>query len=416
MILIIFSILFFNLHTPHPGYLTIIPIAGAALVISYSSPKDLVGKFLGSNIFVRTGLISYSAYLWHFPIFAFIRLTDSSISNLEKIIYIIFIFILSNISYKYVEQPFRNRNKVLSKNFWRTVVSSIIVISSICVYFINSEKYEKPLSRLLDRSGIYAPSKDYFETNFDYSVQGDQSYRNILIVGNSHADDLLMLLSYSKSVSDNFNITLTSPITRNDDYNYQTSCFNNFLKTGSTFCEESEKDNDEFTENLTKQYEWAHYIILASNWLPADVNDYKQLQEIVNKVRLDGKVPIFVSSTIEFQQTPTGDTDIEVFAKVNKRYPTSYELINLEKLAYRDLENNQIHLINKNLSVIAKHMKVKFLDKRDYQCALEAERCSVLDDDGYKLVYDHAHYSKEGAIFYAKIIDKIKWFSINGAQ
>ena len=419
--LIFFAITFFNFSTPHPGYLTIIPIIGTALIIGYSSSNDLVGRVLGSNIFVRTGLISYSAYLWHFPIFAFIRLTDSSIANLEKLIYILLIFILSNISYKYIEQPFRNRNKVLSKSFWLIVTIFLTVISSLCIYIINSDssinsdKSEKPISRLLDR-GSYGSEKAYFEQNFDYSVDGKKSDQNILIVGNSHADDLLMLLSNSKSVSDNFNITLTSPIKRNDDYNYQISCFNDFLKTGSTFCEGSARDNDEFTENLNTQYEWAHYIILASNWLPEDVNDYTKLEEIVNKVRKDGKVPIFVSSTIEFQQTSTGDIDIEVFAKDNKRYPTPSELVNLEKLAYRDLENNQLHLVNRNLSGFAKHMGVTFLDKRDYECDLQSKRCFVLDSNGYKLTFDHAHYSKEGAIFYAKIIDKIKWFSISGSQ
>ena len=218
-----------------------------------------------------------------------------------------------------------------------------------------------------------------------------------------------MLLSYSKSVSDNFTLTLTSPIKRNDDYNYQISCFNDFLKTGSTFCEGSPRDNDNFTENLNNQYEWAHYIILASNWLPEDVNDYTKLEEIVNKVRTDGKVPIIVSSTIEFQQTLTGDIDIEVFAKDNKRYPTPSELINLEKLAYRDLKNNQLHLVNRNLAGFAKHMGVTFLNKRDYQCNLDSKRCPILDDKGYKLTFDHAHYSKEGAIFYAKKIDEMTY-------
>ena len=419
--LIIFAIIFFNFNTPHPGYLTIIPIMGAALIISYSSSKDFVGRLLGSNFLVRTGLISYSAYLWHFPIFAFIRLTDSSISNLEKLIYIILIFLLSNISYRYIEQPFRNRNKVLSKPFWLIVTIVLTVISSFCIYIINidnsinSDNSKKPISRLLDR-GSYGLEKKYFEENFDYSVDGQKSDQNILIVGNSHADDLLMLLSYSKSVSDNFTLTLTSPIKRNDDYNYQISCFNDFLKTGSTFCEGSPRDNDNFTENLNNQYEWAHYIILASNWLPEDVNDYTKLEEIVNKVRTDGKVPIIVSSTIEFQQTLTGDIDIEVFAKDNKRYPTPSELINLEKLAYRDLKNNQLHLVNRNLAGFAKHMGVTFLNKRDYQCNLDSKRCPILDDKGYKLTFDHAHYSKEGAIFYAKKIDEMKWFSINGSQ
>lgn len=409
--LIFFSIIFFNFKNPHPGYLTLIPIIGTALVITYASSKDFVGVILSSNAFVRTGLISYSAYLWHFPIFAFIRLSDSNITNIEKLISIVLILILSNITYRFIEQPFRNRSKISSKNFWFMTALSVIAITFFCIQTINSPKNEKPLSRLLDR-GSYNIDSINFETNFDYSVDGNKSKQNILIVGNSHAEDLLEVLSYSRSVTDKFNITLTSPVKRNDDYNYQRSCFHNFLLTGSTFCKESERDNDEFTSNLKRQYEWAHYIILASNWLPKDVNDWTQLEDIINKVRTDGKVPIIALPTIELEQTSTGATDIEVFAKENKRYPNIKELLNLEKLAYRDLGNNQMDKITWNLQIFAKEKKIKVLDKKDFQCDMKSKRCFVLNNDGYKLIYDHAHYSKQGAIFYSKIVDKINWLSI----
>jgi len=410
--LIIVSIIFFNFKTSHPGYLTLIPIIGTTLVISYASSKDFVGVILSSKTFVRTGLISYSAYLWHFPIFAFMRLTDSYISDLQKLISIILIFVLSNISYQYIEQPFRKKRKVSSKNFWLITALSATAIIFFCIHTIISPNNEKPLSRLLDR-GSYDVDSLNFEKNFDYSVNGNKSKQNILIVGNSHAEDLLEVLSYSRSVTDKFNITLTSPIKRNDDYNYQRSCFHNFLLTGSTFCKESERNNDEFTSNLTKQYEWAHYIILASNWLPKDINDWTQLKGIINKVRIDGKVPIIALPTIEFEQTSTGAIDIEVFARENKRYPNASELLHLEKLAYRDLGNNEMDKITWNLQILAKKMKVKVLDKKDFQCNMKAKRCFVLNDNGYKIIYDHAHYSKEGAIFYSKIVDKIKWLSID---
>jgi peptidoglycan/LPS O-acetylase OafA/YrhL len=410
--LIIIAITFFNFKTPHPGYLSLIPIVGTALIICYSSSKDFVGGLLGSSIFVRTGLISYSAYLWHFPIFAFIRLTDSSVTNLEKLIYIALIFILSTFSYRYIEQPFRNRNKILSKYFWLLIAICITVISAFCIFTINSPGNEKPLSRLLDR-GSYTNDNLYFETNYDYSVKDNNSKKNILIVGNSHAEDLLEVLSYSKSVKDEFNITLTSPIKRDGDYNYQISCFYDFLQTSSTYCDESEKNNYEFTENLTRQYEWAKYIILASNWLPKDINNIGQLKDIINKIKLDGKIPIIALPTIEFEQVENGDTDIEVFVKKNKRYPNASELNHLEKLAYRDLKNNQMDKITWHLQNLSKEMKFKVLDKKDFQCNMKSKKCFILNNNGYRIIYDHAHYSKEGAIFYAKIVDKIKWFSID---
>ena len=50
LILIIFSIFFFNNNTFHPSYITLIPIIGAVLVILYPNPKTLVNKILSSFV------------------------------------------------------------------------------------------------------------------------------------------------------------------------------------------------------------------------------------------------------------------------------------------------------------------------------------------------------------------------------
>ena len=60
--LIAYSILFFEVNTPHPGIITLIPIIGSAFIIAFSSKEDFVGKVLGSKPFVGIGLISYSVY------------------------------------------------------------------------------------------------------------------------------------------------------------------------------------------------------------------------------------------------------------------------------------------------------------------------------------------------------------------
>lgn len=72
--LIVYSILFFNEKTPHPSFNTLIPIIGVPLIIGFASKDELVGKVLGCKPFLGIGLVSCSAYLWHFPIFAFGRI------------------------------------------------------------------------------------------------------------------------------------------------------------------------------------------------------------------------------------------------------------------------------------------------------------------------------------------------------
>jgi peptidoglycan/LPS O-acetylase OafA/YrhL len=62
LLLIIYSILAFNKHTPSPSLLTLIPVVGTCLVIAFANSKNIVGKILGLKILVGIGLISYHTY------------------------------------------------------------------------------------------------------------------------------------------------------------------------------------------------------------------------------------------------------------------------------------------------------------------------------------------------------------------
>ena len=80
-------------------------------------------KLLTNKNICFVGLISYSLYLWHFPIISLINLNDLNNvnffnNNYLKILYLITIFLLSSISYFFVEKPFRNK-KFLVINYYQ---------------------------------------------------------------------------------------------------------------------------------------------------------------------------------------------------------------------------------------------------------------------------------------------------------
>ena len=98
-----------------PGLGTIIPILGVSLLLLYSSKDEMVGYVLSSRLPVAIGLISYSLYLWHFPIISYARLDESFSSNADKAFWMIIALAFSIFTYFFVEQPFRKRTFIKTK-------------------------------------------------------------------------------------------------------------------------------------------------------------------------------------------------------------------------------------------------------------------------------------------------------------
>lgn len=110
LLMLIGSYLFLDDKFAHPGYLTLIPVVGAALIIAFTTEGSVTYRVLSLRPVVFIGLISYSLYLWHQPIFAFVRiLSPNELSPLELLPPLALTVLLSILTWKFVENPFRNR-------------------------------------------------------------------------------------------------------------------------------------------------------------------------------------------------------------------------------------------------------------------------------------------------------------------
>ncbi len=109
LVLIFFAVFLFTPQIPFPGPAALVPCVGAALVIHAAQPGEtLSGRFLASRPLVFVGLISYSLYLWHWPVFVFATYIDfREPSGILGVVLIALSFALAIISWRYVEQPFR---------------------------------------------------------------------------------------------------------------------------------------------------------------------------------------------------------------------------------------------------------------------------------------------------------------------
>ncbi len=116
LLLIGYSVFVFNESVPFPSFFALIPTIGTGLIILFSSSNTLVGRLLGAKIPVGIGLISYSAYLWHQPLFAFARHRSLMEPNeLLLLVLALLSFPLAYLSWRYVEKPFRTKGLLSRK-------------------------------------------------------------------------------------------------------------------------------------------------------------------------------------------------------------------------------------------------------------------------------------------------------------
>ena len=112
--LIVVSIFVFDDETPFPSLYALAPVGGTALVILFAQAGSPVARLLSLRAMVGIGLVSYSAYLWHQPLFALARVRSLVHPSPELMLGLVLVtFVLAYLSWRFVEQPFRGSGSVL---------------------------------------------------------------------------------------------------------------------------------------------------------------------------------------------------------------------------------------------------------------------------------------------------------------
>ncbi|WP_422048143.1 acyltransferase family protein [Shimia sp.] len=115
--LIMFAIFGYDKNTPFPSVYALLPVLGTALIILYADKDTWAARVLSTRGFVGVGLISYSAYLWHQPLFAFARLrTLTEPSHSFMALLGLASLLLAWGTWRWVEQPFRSQTNPIFSN------------------------------------------------------------------------------------------------------------------------------------------------------------------------------------------------------------------------------------------------------------------------------------------------------------
>lgn len=135
MVLIIIPAVVLTKGSAFPGLNAFWPCLGTCLLIytgKTTENQGILNSILQNKLLVWVGLLSYSLYLWHWPIFTFIKYLGVTLDGTIRIGAIVLTFVLSYLSWKYVEQPFRIQFKF---DFKRTMLyvflPSLVIIAGL---------------------------------------------------------------------------------------------------------------------------------------------------------------------------------------------------------------------------------------------------------------------------------------------
>lgn len=135
--IVVLSFIFFNKYSFHPSVMTLIPLIGSMLIIF--GKKNFINKFLTSNLILSLGLISYSLYLWHYPIIVFLDYFYIK----KNFLYFFYFFSLLTplvlISYYLIEKTFRNSIKLSNDKILAATIFFYLYILIFSLYFAFSK-------------------------------------------------------------------------------------------------------------------------------------------------------------------------------------------------------------------------------------------------------------------------------------
>ena len=191
------SMVFLDGRSSVPGIAALLPVCGTMAVIWYSSDALSVSRLLTNGLCVGVGLISYSLYLWHQPLLAFLRIASpEQPTTLASVAAIAAAFPLAWLSWRFVERPFRTTGV-----FSRTLVFALTILGALAIGGFGLVAYRSygfawrvPECASIDGKGGDEERRQPYSNRMD-RYRGlrftDPSRPNMLVIGNSFARDFL---------------------------------------------------------------------------------------------------------------------------------------------------------------------------------------------------------------------------------
>jgi peptidoglycan/LPS O-acetylase OafA/YrhL len=414
MAMILLALFLFDERTPFPGLNAVLPTLGTAMVLLGSSDRTSVGRMLAWRPLVGLGLISYSAYLWHQPLFAFTKqaLLAELPTDLAVVLCAVTI-VLACLSWRYIEQPFRDRSFISRGAVFAMSAAGMAVF--VGLGFIGhrmSDRITQVRLRSVDparrsqfrtRESLVADRNAFVkqflpEAGNDFS--SDAATKKILILGDSVSEDLYSALMVNSELFPGIEfrrLMLDEPCMQAAAH---------LVATGDLPAAIDEKTCRVALERLRDRpfLEAADVIVLCSNWPRYITHSTHEggiaLAEALaaqgRQVRIVGLMSMQEASSTAFLALKNGLTVEQA-----------------NGVAYHTVQRSKIDQPNADARAVADRFEnVRYLDKYAVFCDDGAKSTLLYDAEGQILFADNFHLTTVGGMYFGRQIAARRWFDL----
>lgn len=261
-----------------PGFYTLLPVI-ATFVIIVCNYNEI--KLLETNIVQTTGKISYSLYLWHWPVYVISNYIGIKATIGSSLLLISISVVLAYLSYKYIESLKFNSGVLLRTSVVACACTAFLTIKSSNDWLFNSqtieisnyrENHESERRRQFRTDSCYIYDKHTGLVDYDmaHCLEIQDGKKNVLLLGDSHA------AHFSQSMREMFekkNIHLSQASA--------SGCLPLIKKNGAERC--SEVIEYIYNEYLPKNSKRIDGVILSANWANVPEKEYVDLVDDLEK-------------------------------------------------------------------------------------------------------------------------------------
>ncbi|MBU2531172.1 MAG: acyltransferase [Alphaproteobacteria bacterium] len=388
LVLIVASMVLFSKETPFPSFYTLVPTIGAALVVVFARSGTLAYSVLTQRLFVGVGLISYSLYLWHQPLFALARY-QAHLRQPDWLIWILCLvsILLAYLSRRFVELPFRNRRQIrLGGLAAYGSVAAVVLISFGTIGMLTQGDLGRYTLAELDVLAKNAARGAYVwerKNALDHVPFASKAKTKVLVVGDSFSADLINAV-YESGLKNDASITSISVTARCILFFSEQMAARIDKNKGDAECKKGYWFGNPQTQAILDQ---ADVVLISGKWSSEDVDalpeDYDDLERVMGD-------KIYIVGTKAF------DASISVLANIPEE----------DRNTYTQSPTADARKINQRLAGLFGR---NFVDIIGLMCP--GDKCAAFTPDRELISHDTYHLTQAGARYLGNLLRRQAPFS-----